>query len=219
MKIVVATDPGHDKATKHLSHWMLDILNHAKSLGDVEMSVLQGGDATQSKLTKMVEARNPSLIVLNGHGTQDLVMGFNNAILVSTDEKTLKIFAKKIVHALACESGKQLGAVMIKFGTKAFVGYTEKFEFYAEADPFTSTGKDRIASYFLDPANTVVKCLCEGDDARTAYGKSQDEYKKSLVAIYTSTDSYIATNRQFLAASVWKNLNSQTLLGDGAATV
>jgi len=190
-----------------LSSWMAKIIEHVKGVDGLEIVVLSGAEAAPKELLEAVSDMKPDFVAFNGHGDSRSLYGYDNVLLVSADDD-LEPFSGKIIHALACDAGAELGPELVRIGAKAFIGYIEPFQFYIEA-----------ANLFLEPAYEVVKSICSGDSVLTAYGKSQEMYKKNLAVVMATATSSQNGDALLLAASLFKDLNAQVLLGDVNAAI
>jgi hypothetical protein len=217
MKIIIATDPAHDEVTKYLSGYVDKIVEHVQRIDGAEISLLRGADVNPEKLHELIEAKDPALILFNGHGEHDAIKGFDNIVLVSTKTSPMHLFENRIVHALSCWAGQALGQDMVDLGTKSFIGYVKPFEFYGLDSDFDE--EDHIAKLFLEPANEIARLLCLGRTVEEAYSGSKDFYEKNISDIYTSTDPFVVRHKSLILSSLRKNKRSLISLGDQGASI
>jgi len=209
-RVIVVTNPSHDRATNYLDAWIKHVLSNI-SIPDVEIFELTESKATKENFEKLVNEKNPQLILFHGHGSPDSIMGFNYGVLVKCDSN-LEILKDKIVHSLSCDSGKKMGPAAVKIGSVAFIGYKEEFKFIhlnklTEQERLT----DGIASLFLKPAFSAVTSLIKGDTIKEVYTKSQQESASVLRNLLTGVAS---TNVTIIASRVYHNLINQMYVGN-----
>lgn len=211
-RIILITNPAHDKATEYLSSWCDGIRASIVNLpSNTSVYELKGDDVIKEKLTKLVEEKNPHLILFNGHGASKIILGFESNILISCDDNEV-LLKDRIIHSLSCDSGKELGPACISLGTKAFIGYKKEFKF-VHLGKITSSlqYKDPLADLFLRPAFEISKALLEGNTVKQAHERSQKMYSDNLQLLLTSTDPNLNT---IYAGRVYHNMINQVSLGD-----
>jgi hypothetical protein len=214
-RILLATSPADDTATQYLDVWTQKVIALARKQPDTEIFELCGSQANREEFTRLVQEHKPQLIILNGHGSKNLITGFNKEILVACDDNET-LLKDTITHALSCDTGQELGPRAITIGTRSFIGYTELFQFYhLNRQTKEEQRQDAVAGFFLDPAYEVIIALIEGNDAQTAYERSQKMHKATLESLLTSKNTNYNTG---LASSVYHNLTHQVCLGDPKAS-
>lgn len=206
-KVVLVSDAAFDIVTNYLHEWTRNLLGRIETTGKT-IFYLAGVDSNRQLFTKTIEQENPTLVILNGHGSDDLVAGFNNEPLVLAHENP-ELLSGKIIHALSCSSAKTLGPKSIECGAQAFIGYSEDFEIR-----YNITNPERDPSaLFLEPALVTVEALLRGDTVESAYTISQKMYAKNIeLCIQNNSD---ASNN--IAASLFHNMSCQTRLGNPLA--
>lgn len=211
-RIVVITNPAHDKATEYLNAWSEGIIASIINLPiGTDIYEIKHSNVTREELTRLVHVKNPHLILFNGHGSSKMILGFESNILISCDDNE-SLLKDKISYSLSCDSGKELGPKCISLGTKSYIGYKEEFKFVHTGETSNSGQyNDPIASLFLRPAFEISKALLEGDTVKIAYTKSQEMYAETLQLLLTSTNPNLNT---VYAARVYHNMINQVSLGD-----
>ena len=185
------------------------------------------------------------MIIFNAHGNEDSIFGFESNILIQCSENE-GILAGKIVHALACEAGKNVAPACIKIGTRAFIGYAEKFRvaYDRRAKTQEDMKRDAYAELIMEPAFEVVSALIRSDSGeRVLDGDGQvgggpccsrpeegfDLGKDTVLGAYRRSQRKYAENLKMLLAvltpdninladCIRHNLLNQVCLGDGTAT-
>jgi hypothetical protein len=211
-RIIIITNPAHDKATKYLHAWSDGTLASIQNLPDnTSIYELKKGEVTKEKLTELVEDKDPHLILFHGHGGSNKILGFETHILVS-HESNEELLKNRIIHSLSCNSGEVLGPKCVILGTKAYIGYKEEFKFahYGKTRR-SSQFKDPVASLFLKPAFEINKALLEGNTVQQAYKRSQKIYSDTLQMLLTSNNPDLNT---IYASRVYHNMIHQVALGD-----
>lgn len=215
-RIVVVTNPAHDLATKYLSSWSTEIINSIANLPpDTNISELKNSDVTKENLTRLIEKKNPHLILFNGHGSDKLIGGFKSNILVAYNDNESLLYGR-IVYSLTCNSGKELGQKCVSIGTKSYIGYREEFKLVHRGETTSDLQyKDPIADLFLRPAFEVSKALLEGETVETAYKRSQKIHADNIELLLLSSDPNLNT---ILVGRVYHNMIYQVTLGDQDAS-
>lgn len=206
-KTLLVTRPQYDHGTHYLFHWSILYINLARAKGHKVLS-LDRNRANRKELTGMMKKTNPRLICFNGHGNYDLIAGYNNEVLVRTNDNEA-LLAKTIVNVLACSSGKLLGPASIKNGTLAFIGYTEEFWFFYNNQETSKPLADERAKLFLEPANETINALLKGHTTKEAYQKSQNLYLQNIQKVLVSNSS-----EPYLARYLFWDMRNQVCLGD-----
>jgi len=80
-KKLLITRPEHDYGTKYLSAWSTKIIKEALAKG-VNVIDLHGNKAKQKEFEGRIKKLDPSLIILNGHGDENTVAGFDNEHII-----------------------------------------------------------------------------------------------------------------------------------------
>ncbi len=211
-RIVIATNPADDNVTKYLDAWHKKTIDIAKEQKDTEIFELSKEKANKESLTRLIEEKNPDLVLFNGHGSCDSIFGFNQDVLIKCGENEL-LLEKRIVHALTCDSGKELGSQCIKIGTLAYIGYKEQFKIAFINNPEKEKLKDEIVNLFLKPAFEAVFSLLQGNSAKEAFDKSQKEYWSNLKSVIAQNSPEL---NQAVASRLYHNITHQVCLGDSS---
>lgn len=213
-RILLITNPAHDRATEYLDAWSQKLLDVAKQQKDVVVFELRGKETTREKVSKLIEGEKPQLIIFNGHGDKNSITGYDFEVLIRCDDNE-SLLSKKIVHAFACDSGKTLGPKCVAIGGTVYIGYREKFKLtHLNKSTSVEQAKDPIAAFFLEPAFSAVLALIEGKDASEACGISQNLYVKNLQFLITHTNADFNT---VIASRLYHNFSHQVCLGTPSA--
>jgi len=215
-RIILVTNPSDDKPTEYLDAWSEQFINLARNQKDTVVFELRRDQANKGKLTQLIENEKPQLVVFNGHGNDDSITGFGQEILIRCDENE-RLLREKIVHTLACHSGKTLGPRCIQIGTLAYIGYKEAFKFvHLNKMSKEEQVRDEMAQFFLRPAYEVVTALIEGSTVEEAYDRSQKLGSDFLITLLASESTAHNTT---VASRLFHNLTHQVCLGNKHASV
>jgi|AntAceMinimDraft_17_1070374.scaffolds.fasta_scaffold30312_3 hypothetical protein len=201
------TLPNHDDTTHYLSAWGKEIIKTAKN-SNLKVFDLQGEKANKKEFESKIKNFSPKLIMLNGHGSKNIVTGHKNEILLKAGENE-ELLKSKIVYALSCSSAKILGLKSVKKGALNYTGYMDDFIFMYEPNLFSRPILDKTANLFLSPSNVFIESLIKGNKVRDSFERSrkamEKNFKKSL-----STSEIDPTISRFL----WWNLRNFSSQGD-----
>lgn len=205
---MLITRPNHDITTNYLYYWSLALIKYAKKIGRPVVD-LKGKRANKKEFISVLKKVNPIFIVLNGHGNEEAVTGFDNKPLVNLDN--VDILKEKIVYARSCQSAKKLGVKSVSEGCKSYIGYDEDFVFVTGEDRLTQPLQDKTAQLFLEPSNKIVTYLLKGHASSISNQRSKDLYKKSIQKFMLS--SATKEEKELIPYLVW-DYNHQVCLGD-----
>ena len=124
---ILITRPDFDDATHYLNVWSSKIVKLCQERG-IDYIDLDGEKADSNHFRT-----GSKLIAFNGHGDPNTILGNGwDKVLVNLDN--CGMLKDTIVHSVSCESAKILGNKCIETGTKAFIGYKEKFNFIGDTN-------------------------------------------------------------------------------------
>lgn len=212
VKSLLITRPDHDCTTNYLSKWSEEIIKEGEDKG-ITVIDLDGDKANRDRVIGTLEKRSPELVILNGHGAEDCVMGHNNdVILEDDDEKAVK---SKIIYTRSCKSAKILGQKSITYGARAYLGYDEDFIFMYSPDKIFRPVEDEAAALFLEPSNHIPISLIKNHTAEEANNNSKAMFRKNIEKLLVdgpSSEHYSAIGFLY-----WDMIH-QVCLGDEEAT-
>lgn len=207
------TRPNHDKVTSYLFHWSNEIID-SDYPEQVYFLDLKGKEANRNKVESYLKKQNPRVVLFNGHGSDSIICGFKDEILI--DKKNEELLKGKIVYSLSCSSANGLGVSATKKGADAFIGYKNSFMIYTDAEREATPLKDSIAAAFLNPSNRVSISLLKGNTAKEASDKSKEESKKEIKKFFVS--NAFEGSERIAVALLW-NMNNQVVLGNEEAKI
>lgn len=210
---IIITRPNHDQITTYISLWSETVIVFAKAKGHAIFDLF-GKKADKISLEKYLSSNKPNFLFLNGHGSSDVVCGYNDEVLL--DDKTQPILIKGlIIYARSCNAGENLGQILVTMGVKAFIGYTKSFSF-AISNKFVFRPKeDPLAKLFLEPSNLVGTTLIKGNTVIEAHGRSILGMKKTLSEMILSD----IPNKKDYAFALYNNMLGQVVIGDDQAKI
>lgn len=196
---MLITRPNHDLTTDYLFHWSKLIIESATK-AKVAIIDLHRKRANYTEFNSIVKKVRPKLIILNGHGNDTSIGGYNDEILVEAT-KNSEILADTIVYARSCKSAKKLGVESVKKGCKAYIGYDEDFVFAVEEGMSTRPLMDKTAELFLNSSNKIAITLIKGGTVLDAYNKSKEMLKDKILQFSTSDAS--PEEKELLPLLLW----------------
>lgn len=188
----IITRPFYDPTTSYLHRWNLSVVKYArtvlKSVADLDEK-----NANRKNLESYIKKLKPELIILNGHGSEDSVLGQGGDILIKVGENEY-ILKGSVVFSLSCSSAKVLGPASTKKGAKAYIGYTQDFIFAYTDGYFTKAEQDPLAKLFLEPTNKIATSLIAGNSPKDSHQKGLKFFQKNLekVLLSNSSEEYVA---------------------------
>lgn len=215
-KTILITRPNHDSTTNYLYYWSKPVIEVATKKG-FKILDLQGKKANRKTFESYLNTNKPSLIFLNGHGSEEKIAGYNNEILVDNLTVKTNLLEGKIMYSRSCRSAVALGKNVIVHGkAKAFIGYSRDFIFLIDNNYSTKPYLDPVAKPFMESSNLVATTLIKGHSVKEAHLRSKSEMKKALLKSLLS-DATEAESRS--APYLLSNFSSQTIYGDESATI
>ena len=99
---VVITRPFYDLTTSYLHRWSLDVVTQVRD-GSSSVVDLEGKRANRKELESVIKKLKPEVIILNGHGAADLMLGQDHKVLLKVGENEY-ILKDSNVFVLSCSS-------------------------------------------------------------------------------------------------------------------
>lgn len=207
-KILLITRPNHDITTNYLYYWSEKIIDEADKKY-VKVIDLKGKRANRKEFTKIISKTSPSIVIINGHGDNKTVTGFDNEYLISKSQNE-NLLKKTVTYAVSCSSAKELGPACIASGARAYIGYTDDFTFVIDQSKITRPLEDNTAKLFLEPSNQVGISLIKGNNPQVSYQKSQDAFRRNIRHLLTSESS--EEEKEALPFLLWDMTHQACLL-------
>ena len=205
--MILVTRPAHDSGTNYLYYWAGKVINEArkKMIGIIDLSKRK---ANRKEFASYIKKQKPSLVWINGHGSDDCVTGNDYEVLVNTSDKGLDHYPKIFV-ARSCRCGRLLGKFLLTKGTKAFIGYSDDYIIKTSNKYSTRPLLDPIAKLFLEASNYIVISLIKGHDVNESNERSKSMILNNLRSVL-SKDSGDGND---LGRWLWHDYRNQIVLG------
>lgn len=210
MKFLV-TRPEHDDTTHYLSSWAKQVIICAENHG-LRIMDLNRERAVKAEFEGKINAGNPCLVMLNGHGDNNLVAGHKNEPLLIGGINDL-LLKSRMVYALSCKSAKELAPRSIASGTKSYTGYDDDFIFNYMPSMLSRPLNDGRARMFFEPSNMFMESLIKGNTVEEAKYKAVQIFRRNISKALGSPDS------ARLAKNLWWDLKHFVSHGDLNATI
>ncbi|MBU2638324.1 MAG: hypothetical protein KJ955_05095 [Nanoarchaeota archaeon] len=185
---ILVTRPRHDMQTAYLYDFSEGLIKSMRGSKAVHITELRDSQAVRANLEKVIPHENPGLVFLNGHGDGKSVGGYKDETIL--DCKNIALTKGRIVYALACESLSYLGEIAAKQGTKAYIGYRDKFMVIRDLTRTSSPSKDINALPFKKVCSVLINALAEGKEVKESIGRTRDKYRELIKSYGTSKDDY-----------------------------
>lgn len=212
-RLLLITRPDHDEVTRYLSRWSEKIIDFAKTKGAAVVD-LPHRRANRKEFASVIEKKKPDLVILNGHGNDSQVAGYDDEVIL--DLKNLDLLNLKIVYARSCQSAKILGGVSVSRGAKAYLGYKEDFALVYNSDNVSRPIEDKTAELFLEPSNYIAISLLKGHSAGEADDKSKTLFRKTIEKLLI--EGPLSEDYRAIRFLFWDMIN-QVCLGSREATL
>lgn len=200
MSKILITRPKYEIATHYLYFWSVILIQEANKKGT--LYDLEKKKVNRKNIESYLRKQNPEIVILNGHGSEDCIVGNDDEIIISIENAGLLKDCN--VYMRACSAGKILGKEIMKCGAKSFIGYKEPFHFYNKEEFIGKPLDDDYAKPFFDTSNQVGISLIKGKNAKEAQEDSLRIYKKTIAMLLTSK-----SDNSFLVPDLLWNMSNQ----------
>lgn len=206
---LLLTRPEHDFATRYLSAWAGKFFEMAKSKG-YSIIDLRHERANHAEFESILKKRNPRLVVVNGHGNDDKITGYDDEPLL-TAKVNSSLLRGKITYAISCRSARILGEEVGQYADTTYIGYQDDFILLYLEESRARPLEDKLAGLFLDPSNLVVTTLLKGHPTKEAVSRAKQEFLRNIRKLLTS--KVTAEDSSTLRYLVW-DMKNLILCGD-----
>lgn len=212
-KGVIVTCPEHDDATSYLTYFSQEIVNQAEEK-QIKNIKVKDKNLNLSDFSKILKKFDYKLLVLNGHGSSDLVYGYKEEIIVKLNEND-DLIKERLVYARSCNAGLKLGPEAMK-QTKngCFIGYSLPFIFYMDSRWTTKPHNDKVAKLFIEPSNLVPSSLIKGHTSLEAHNNSKRQMLKNMKKLIQGNQEQ---ETPFYVEALWNNFLGQVIVGNEKA--
>lgn len=181
---LLITRPEHDYATRYLSAWARNFFDLAKEKG-FSIIDLYRERANRKEVESILKKREPGLVVVNGHGSEDSITGHGDKPLLTAKDNS-SLLKGKITYAISCRSARVLGQEVGQYADTAYIGYQDDFVLLYLEKHRTRPIEDKLAELFLNPSNLVVTTLLKGHSAKESVLRAQQEFLRNIQKLLTS---------------------------------
>ena len=200
-RMMLVTRPDYDPGTKYLSSWSQILIEEARAKG-IEVLDLPGTKATKSEFEGRLKKKQPSLVVLNGHGNEDCVTGQEGKPLVES-KVNAEILSSSVTYAVSCQSAARLGREVGGYLNTAYIGYEKKFSILHSHGYFKRPSEDPLAKPFMDFSNHIVRSLLKGHTVEESVRRAKEVGETHLRSLETSlSDPDIQMAAAFLSRDI-----------------
>ena len=209
-KRLLLTRPDHDYATRYLSAWAEKFFNLAE---EKRYSIidLRRERANRKEFESVLRKRNPCFVVINGHGDDNLVAGYENEPLLKAQTSS-SLLKGKITYAISCRSALVLGEEAGQYKDTAYIGYKDDFILLYLEKYRTRPTEDNLAGLFLEPSNLVATTLLKGHTAKESVLRARQEFLRNIQKLLTSKTT--TDDSSAIRYLVW-DMKHLTLCGKG----
>ncbi len=188
---ILFTRPYYDQATQYLHYISGQVLDNIKKVNEYSIIDLDDRKISRSSFEKAINKGCPSLVILNGHGTKDAVYGSPQEAIL--DECNVRLLAKKIVYAVACDSLEGLGEMSVKKGGAAcYIGYGANFMIIVDPTRSATPSKDKNILPFIQVYATAILSLVAGLSVGESINATKSKIKSLIreYGVYGIRDQY-----------------------------
>lgn len=212
-KGILLTAPRHDNVTEYLAAFSIEIEKNCNEKS-IFCKALKDRDANRREFVKALDKLNCNTVFLNGHGSEKIISGHKDEILVKAGENE-ELLNKRIVYARSCEAASILGKSITQTSEGCFIGYELPFEFYYDETWVTNPLKDSTAKLFLDSSNLVPLSIIKGNSTKESHERARKQMLKNIKKVLRTKnrESYA------IAESLWNNYFGQVILGNKNAKI
>ena len=207
---LIVTRPKYDDVTFSLSHWFASILKECDKRG-IKYFDLFHEKANKSQVHSILSKNKSNLIVFNGHGSDDCIMGHKGEILI-TNKEDLSLLKNRVIYAIACNSAAKLGKDCVAQGTLAFIGYNAPFVIISNPNKGLLPLEDEYIKPLMEASNEVTLTLIKGNTVDEAYARSQIKFDYHIKK-YQRNDA--PPEAQNILPVLYWNKMAQTKIGNG----
>lgn len=162
--MVFITSYEYDYVTMNLHLWASEVSDFAKKRG-VKVAHFHDkhkSKATEKNLISYLSKKKPKFVFLNGHGTRTSINGHKNKEILSVG-KNESLLKGKIIYAVACDCGAELGnSIISNGGAKAFIGYKGKFCMPLNEGRECTPLKNHLVEAIKETSNSIPKAIIKG---------------------------------------------------------
>lgn len=200
-KIILIGRWEDDKDAKYPYFWMEKVIKEAQRLG-FEVIDLNNSNFEKTKLTKMLEEKEPFMVILCGHGTPYSIKGHKNKTVIQLCNEDY-LFKGKIVYAISCYTGMDLCKSARNKGCKSYIGWTDELSIPTQTS--SNPEKDAYAQPCMDALAQIPISIMNGEDTFVAYSKCYEKLNEWIIR-------WRADMKYSLLASMLENIRDNLII-------
>ena len=210
---ILITRPNHDQITTYLSQWSEYVITLAKSRGKSVFDLFST-KAERKYFEQYLESKKLNFLFLNGHGSSDVICGFNDDVLLD-EAANSSVVKGLLIFARSCNAGEHLGQILVDKGVKTFIGYSKSFSIAINNHYVFRPKDDPLAKLFIEPSNLIATTIIKGNTVQEAHHRSLLEMRKTLSEMISSD----IPNKKDYAFALYNNMIGQVVIGDDQAKI
>ncbi len=172
------TTPHDDDAIAYCNAWSKEIMDVASQKG-FPVFELAGAKANKNNLESYLNKQNIRFVMLNGHGTPDLITGYKKEVILQAG-KNERLLKGKVAYARSCWSLRVLGESCVTAGAGGFVGYNLPFMFISDPARSATPLKDELAKPCFVTSNMIPISMLKGNTVSETIQKAKSEIQKLI---------------------------------------
>jgi len=209
--LMVVADSNFEQVTEYLHTYSVPVLRSISRIG-TKSAVIGGVHDTRENFEALVRDKNPAMILILGHGLEDMTTGYDNQPIL--DSKNAHLMKNRTIFIFSCLSGKELAPLLIRENCNSVISFKEEFLFFIDSNARTPL-VDKLARGNLTAAFEVVKTLASGGTYEDAHTAMSEAFDKEIT--YWKTQN--VPGASFVISSLMWDQEHAVQLGDESATV
>ncbi|MCH8945361.1 MAG: hypothetical protein IIA85_00365 [Nanoarchaeota archaeon] len=206
---LIITLPKSDIVTEYLSVFSKQIIDVCKEKS-VKFKPLEKNHANKKEFEKLLKSIDYKLIILNGHGSPNVIQGHKNKELIKVGDNE-EILSERITYARSCWAVLGVGNESMKHNKEGcFIGYDIPFMFLIDINHSANPIKDQTAKIFFETSNLVPIGLIKNHSAIESHENSKKSMLKAINKALKKKDK----DSQAIAEVLWNNYLGQKIVGN-----
>jgi len=205
---ILMTLPESDDVTKYLSTFSKEIIGVC-IYNQIPIKTIEKEKVTKSNVVSTLKKLDYKMIIFNGHGSPNCIMGHKNEKLILVEENHF-LLKNRITYARSCWSVMELGEKAVERNNGCFIGYRTPFMFIIDITRAANPLKDNVAKVFFETSNLVPIGLIKGHTAEESNENAKRSMLKSINKALRKRDK----DSQAIAQTLWNNYVSQEIVGN-----
>lgn len=212
-KIFLITRPNHEHRVCYLHAWSKDVLEFADN-NTISYTDFEGDNANRENVEKYLQKRSPEMVIFNGHGVNDTILGQYDKPLIEAGVNS-SLLKDKIIYSRSCFTSTGLGNHTVnRDGAKCFIGYSQPFTWVHSPERECVPAKDKISIPFKQISNEIIISLLKGHTTGEANERARKVGAKLLKDFSSSESEEVNGIIRFW---IFWDIMFQELIGDSNA--